>query len=797
MKPPDKTDSTDQHADHAANPGYALGQLAQAFSTSQSHSDAQTRERASKKVKGWLKVLSGMLSGVLRVGSRTPVAETPAWATLQVTQGGFTTGELLAGGQVQAHEQELIARLGVDPSAPPRAVLNSYYLGDEGVADLQGLLSSGRYRVNIPEEGTLLVIAWLLAHGYAEQAREVLDQIAPFLDRLRFYPVAAATPPTAGDIVHLQTVGQTVQQLEALKVQPRLLAQREATLVWAPLGDRAIELFLETLEGPAPSLKTGTDGKALRSAAGKVHIEGGWPCQYYPDGWRDRARALLEDYRRLRGEHRLCGKPERPGQNFALLRGYLETAVEDPRRLTGRDVGMIRLVLASVAARRGVPGSERCRRLREYQADLAVRPTLVDLGGAVRDRLARLPQDEGLADPDEVLAPVTADEATRLQLPPGQRLADRLGNKVRKCLAAPVETLVERGIIASGEVLAQVLPQVAGQVRAGGLADADLRRLYGAIYQAFRRRRSLLLLSLQSQVKLEELPWVRALDAHLRDDLGTRDQARQVFEQVVRLAVTAFPHQILPNKLLQEVRALAQVAGLRLPLVDEVAADIFMGDFSEKFLRAAQKAGTLLEGTLYARYYGIDYARVREIDDVMASRYGTPTSAAFTRLCVERAGASAGGWSVARNGTIIEQEQILTTHNLAVLFDALSLAESLRPVLVELAHRCFVWVCRRHQQKMDQWKSRLRLVKNTAYAWRQMVFFLALRPSSDVQEFLGWAEEHLGKQAEAFQARFRPALAGLARAAQGMTTMEPAGEDRPATARVFLGWTTGKHWLLR
>jgi hypothetical protein len=796
MKPTDKASKTDPGSDHAANPGYALGQLARAFSTSQTHADPATRERAGKKVAGWLKVLSGMLSGLLRVGSRTPVPGTPAWATLEVAQGGFTTGELLAGGTLQPHEQELLSRLAVAPSAPPRAALNSFYLGDDGVAELQGLLSSGCYRVHIPEEGALLVIAWLLAHGHADQARELLDQIAPFLGRLRFYPVPAATPPPAGAVVHLQNVGQTVRQLEALKPPPRFQEQREATLVWGPLCDRAVALFVETLEGPTPSLKVGPDGKPLRIAAGRFDLEGGWPCQRYPEGWRDRARALLEDYRRLRAEHRLCDKPERPGENFALLRGYLETCVEDPRRLTGRDVGMIRLVLASVTRRRGLPGSERCRRLRQHQADLAARPTRVDLARAIRDRLARLPQDEGVNDLDAVLAPVTADEAARLQLPPSQPLAERLGKKLRRCLAATAETLVEKGVISSGEVLARVVPQVAARVRAAGFADADLRRLYGALYQAFRRRRSLLLLYLQSQVKLEELPWVRTLDAHRRDDLGVREPARQVLGQVVRLAVTAFPQQILPNKLLQEVRALVDAAGLRLPVVDEVAADIFMGDFSEKYLRAAQKAGALLEGTLYARYYGIDYARVRQIDDVKPSRYGTPTSPAFTRLCVERAGAAAGGWSVARNGTIIEQEQILTTHNLAVLFDALGLAESLRPVPGELARRCFAWVCRRLRQKAEPWKARLRAVKNAAYAWRQMVFFLALLPGGAVREFLGWAEEHLGQQAEGFQSRFRPALAGLVRAAQGLPPGEQGGEDHPASARPFLGWTTGKHWLL-
>jgi hypothetical protein len=239
-------------------------------------------------------------------------------------------------------------------------------------------------------------------------------------------------------------------------------------------------------------------------------------------------------------------------------------------------------------------------------------------------------------------------------------------------------------------------------------------------------------------------------------------------------------------------------AGLRLPIVDEVAADIFMGDFSEKYLRAAQQAGMLLAGTLYERYYGISYAQIQQIDDVTPSRYGTPTSTAFIRLCYERAStAPAGGRrSVARNGTVIEQEQILTSHNLAVLFSALGLAETLESQLEELARRCFVWICRQQQQRIDAWQPRLRMVKNSAYAWRQMVFFLALLPADSVDAFLGWAEGHLGQQHRAFQRRFQPALLGLALAAAGSTLDTQHRRGQAGEARCFLGWTTERHWLL-
>jgi hypothetical protein len=203
----------------------------------------------------------------------------------------------------------------------------------------------------------------------------------------------------------------------------------------------------------------------------------------------------------------------------------------------------------------------------------------------------------------------------------------------------------------------------------------------------------------------------------------------------------------------------------------------------------------MLEGTLYECYYGLSYARVRAIDDVQPLPHGMPTSLAFARLCVELAepSGSQGRFSVAANGKVIEQEQILTTHNLAVLFDALGLTETLRPQLEELAFRCFAWICRRLRQKCAAWKPRLRTVKNAAYAWRQLVFFLAVAPTGAIGSFLGRAEEHLRQQPGDIQTRLRPALTGLVRAAQGLPV---ENAEEPESACRFLGWTTERHWLL-
>jgi hypothetical protein len=98
--------------------------------------------------------------------------------------------------------------------------------------------------------------------------------------------------------------------------------------------------------------------------------------------------------------------------------------------------------------------------------------------------------------------------------------------------------------------------------------------------------------------------------------------------------------------------------------------------------------------------------------------------------------------------------------------------------------------------KIKEWRPRLQMVKNAAYAWRQMLFFLSVAPAGMRESFLARADSHLGEQSTEFQTRFRPALMGVARALHGLTCEALPSPDEPAGARCFLGWTTERHWLL-
>ncbi|WP_053800459.1 hypothetical protein [Streptomyces rimosus] len=56
----------------------------------------------------------------------------------------------------------------------------------------------------------------------------------------------------------------------------------------------------------------------------------------------------------------------------------------------------------------------------------------------------------------------------------------------------------------------------------------------------------------------------------------------------------------------------------------------------------------------------------------------TRTSPGFARLCAERARTSGPwqSWSVASNGAVLEQSQVLTSHNLATLVHRVGIAPS-------------------------------------------------------------------------------------------------------------------------
>ncbi|MEV6055547.1 hypothetical protein [Streptomyces sp. NPDC052107] len=762
-------DAEQQHLAQA-NPGYAAGQLAAAFRTAAVHPDPDTRRRGEERGRRWRAVLNGMANGLLTIGSRAPVAGLPAWVTPEVVRGGFATGEPSAGGPLLDFEITAARRAGVPEQ---RRALFGHFLSEEGLTHLHGLLDSGRYEVTVPEEAALLTVAWLVRAGEPDAALDLVEELAPFADRLRFSPRPAERPAPRPDAVHRSTVADASATLARRRPSTAVETQREALAVWQPFGD---ELLLHWLE--------------VTDEEGYVRVPG--PA----DGdWHTRSAELLRRYRELARRHTHCTKHRKPKENLGILRGALEETVTG-RELEPRRLGLLRHAIASMVRRRGRPGSAEHIALRREQAAQAALPSHHALARVVLGRLSALPQDGGVTETAPVVSPVSAEEADGTGVPAGAAIPPAVRRPVEAALSAPVGTLVERGVVPSAEVLAELVPQLVAATTAAARPEPALRTLAAANYRAFRNRRSLLLLNLQRQVRVEELPWVRAVAAH-RVDPGADEVAATALRELGGLAVRAFPGTILPNPLVRELSVLARQAELGAPFVEELAADIFMGTFTPKFLTAARVAAELLGGgSLYERYYAIDYRAVRNLAVVEAGNaalrpsHGARTSPGFAALCRQRAaefaqGAGTSGSWVAGNGTVTEQAQILTTHNLATLVHRVGIEPGAG--WDELALRCFDTVClltgRVHHNPRP-----LGTIKDIAYAWRQMVFHLSLCTPQEQRRVLDRMTEDTARRPWHIAGRLAPALTGLRQAIAG----DPADAG---TGRRLLGWSTGGHWF--
>lgn len=769
---------------------YPAAQLAQALVQARSNEDPQATER----VRRWSDVLMSVLSGAVSHGQRQPVARLPTWVTLEVVTGGFATGQALSAGPLLEHELQLLGELGLLEESQPRLVLNRYFLSDAGILRLRHALQEGRYEIRVPEEGALPMVAWLTEHGHVEQARELIDVLAPHMAQLRFYPALSDARQSIGALVHLEDVGTTARRLQAIRPNLRILAQREAVGIWTPLYDRLVALFLETVVGAPPKALKDDAGAWRRGAAGQFVVEGGWPCAQYPTGWTERASALSRELRSAREAHRHGGRAARPRESLSTLFNGLVQVLENPAGLTRREQGRMRLVLARYVATRGLPGSDEATAQRDRQWRHATAPTHQEIAECVARRLSGLPRSAGVDDLSELSADIAPGEVDDGPLANGARVPPSIVNKLQRCVRDTVEGLVQRGLLTSGEVLAQVLPQLTSGLRAAGIADAALRELYAAVYRAFTRRRSLLLLDLEKQVQIDELPWVQVMERHRSESLTAAELAQQALIEVCALTLTAFPHAVVPNKLLQEVVALAKTAQLPLPITEELAADIFMGRFTPKFVDAVCDTGRMLSGSLYARYYAIDYDGICEAltETGNASRRWARAPDALAQLCARRAGVSLGMYQAAVNGQIIEQQQILTSHNLAAIASLSGVQQALAGRWHELAQRCFDWIVDQLQLPDAGHQVALHRIKNAAYAWRQMVLFLSL-DHGEVDSFLRWTRERLRHQPTEFQLRFEPVVAGLTQAAGRAMRNDVEVAVQPA---VFVGWTSQRHWLL-
>lgn len=587
----------------------------------------------------------------------------------------------------------------------------AYCLTDRGRAWLRSLLETGRYALHAPDEAALLVVAWLERAGDTAAAAELVGELRPLAGEIRFAPRPADLPSAPADAVRRRTAGEAALLLADRGPRPAVEAQREALTVWRPFEDELL----------AHRLRADADGP----------------------GWLADGAELLERYASLLTVHTRCTKHLGPKSNASVLRRALEEAVAG-RPLTPRAAGLLRHVVDSMVAKRGRPGSPEHARLRADQARQAGRPAHHELAALVRRRLAEHPVDRGLPDVGPLVAPVTAAEAARGAPPAGTPVPAAVRAVASGVLEAPLEDHVGRGAVPSAEVLAELAAQLLGTHAARGFPDPALGALLAA---AYRSRRGYTYGSPVPQDPAARPPWIRAL-AHRAPDL--RAAARAEAGELAALCARTFPGAGVPDRLLGDLNRFAERSGVRAPFLTWPFADAYHGTLAPEVLPAARIAAELLRGTLYERYYGIDYAAVRDLADA-DDRVG------FVLLCAVRAGHRAPGRpdgdrllgrALATDPALDEQARVLTAFGLAA--PARYAGAAARDGRQAAARAAFADASRRAAG-----------IKRAARAWRQALFHLSLCGADAQADVTAWLESEADRLPAHASARFAPALAGL------------------------------------
>ncbi|MEU4353394.1 hypothetical protein [Streptomyces virginiae] len=573
--------------------------------------------------------------------------------------------------------------VGLPASGISDADLFAHCLTDDGLAWLESLLGSGRYEVRAPEQAALLCVAWLRRTGEDAAAAELVEELRPFAHEVRFAPYPVERPVPDPDAVHRLTVGEAAGTLARRAPHPAVEAQREALTVWRPFEDELLGHWL----------RIEADPQAVTRASGA---------------------ALLARYRELAAAHTRCTKHLNPKSNTAVLLRGLEATVTG-RELPPRLAGLVRHAVASMAARRGRPGSAEHTRLRREQARQAALPAHHDLAALLLRRLAPLDVARGTTEARTLTGPVTAEEARSTGLPIAAGIPPSVREPVAAALTAPLRTLLETGAVPSAEVLGEVAGRLVAAHPAQGYADEALGSLVAAAYSAGRPRRYALWWSREHHERIASLPWLRAV-APWGPDPAVR--ARATLRMFAEVCVEYFPGAGLPNLLARALSGLVPLAGLPVPLLTEPFAHRYSGRPSPDLLPAAQAPAELLRGTVYERYHGIDYAEVLRL--VAAGDHE-----GFATLCVERAGRPGG--SPAVDAAVIEQARILTTFNLATLVRYADVSP--RGGWGGAARGAFCAAVRRAATPAQ-----------TSYAWRQLLFHLSLCDADEQTRVLAWID---------------------------------------------------------
>lgn len=681
-------------------------------------------------------------------GERKPIKEFPEWVTLEVQHGGFATNKCLA-------------------KLEDTDTTNESFLTHRGIDRLNKMLESGCYKIEYPEHGALLVYAWLKKTGEDKKAEELLDQIKPFFGKIRFYPKQSTKSTNSSLMVSKCNVSELEQSLLVkLNEQNELLNLQINELEYPITKLKLLALFSQTiecehfpefeLEGKKKQVKRVKINETDKKKDKRVYASHpdcvkhtkqhgcGWPLQKVSEEWLKEAKKVYDsnkieidksqkEYKNGTTMHTLCTIVQKCAQ-MALKETGVQIEKSKVEGVTSKEVTYLRSSLAgwkkkqydlSLESKKGINYFDylniQLKELENKKADLEnTKNQNKEEFNCIKKRLGEFSGDGGIPKVcmESLLSPFCMES---LLSPIMTEISEKTVKILSHGIEAPLEELIEKGIISSSEEAAHLADKIKSKIASSKYVDHELTQLIFCLYLAFGRRRSLLLLNYGKQVQSKDLPWMNPALFSNTEQISIEDRSQETANLLFLSVMKAFPHVILPNMFIGKLKSILEGNKPYLPLTKELAADIFEGGFAPVFAHSAVKSANLLKGTLYERYFNLSGVfSDLSLDDSNQNKLDN-----FTSFCKNRS-ATSSSWFTTKNGGIIEQQQIITTHNLAALVSYFNLQDKIDwNTLAMKTWKFILKAVSNHSAIKDK---PLPHQKNIAYAWRQLVFYLSFLP---------------------------------------------------------------------
>ena len=504
------------------------------------------------------KIINGVLNKGVSLGGRVD-NNRPEWVTPQITKWGFSTGDHVAGGPLKQHELDIFEKISKSQkNENKRYMINDWCLNTpQGRQWITSLADSGQYSTPTMEEGCILVIVLL---GDKKIANDLINEIKPWMTELRFFP-----EPKTVDLNAALIPRSSLQNLE--KLSKKLSGEIKGITT-------QLKMFQKRIEKTA---KFNTMYVTIYNKASKVlELLRGPKTRSFDTGVKE----LKRDLSKIQKDINSFGIRKKINRTTAKkFLHIIETFLQYEMKTSEKFVKHIEFHISCVA------------------------PTLTRRSGDVKEITSK--QKDAVDQRSElleILKPMYDSNGIEKDIVDELVIKFPLVEKsIRKSTLGTLTELCDYGLLGSSEEFSDQVSVVAdihlSLDRSLVFNTVPYQILALNFHRAFSVRRSRLLLDLNTQVKISEIPWYVVFKNTFQTiSPDTFDLSKSIFINYL----SNFAGTQMPNKFVDILSNTLGWAGL----VKEIASDIFMGSFVKTFgAQSKERESIFGVDTPYGSYY--------------------------------------------------------------------------------------------------------------------------------------------------------------------------------------------------